>query len=191
MKIESVSRLEVTKSFAKYLPLVIFAGLFYTLIISGGILFLANEKLGMTLVFRDIAVAVTLLVTGLMVLYCHWVVSLISSCYMELGSTDLKIKASYPGGSKEQQYLYANIEKIVFGQNLSWTESSLEKMSKYGIIVNSGMRVTKDIKAGKLVVNTTDKSGKTFNFIDKAFNTEELSEFLLALKEKGVAVELS
>jgi len=111
MKIESVSRLEVTKSFAKYLPLVIFAGLFYTLIISGGILFLANER----------------------------VVSLISSCYMELGSTDLKIKASYPGGSKEQQYLYANIEKIVFGQNLSWTESSLEKMSKYGIIVNSGM----------------------------------------------------
>lgn len=191
MKIESVSRLEVTKSFAKYLPLVIFAGLFYTLIISGGILFLANEKLGMTLVFRDIAVAVTLLVTGLMVFYCHRVVSLISSCYMELGSTDLKIKASYPGGSKEQQYLYANIEKIVFGQNLSWTESSLEKMSKYGIIVNSGMRVTKDIKAGKLVVNTTDKSGKTFNFIDKAFNTEELSEFLLALKEKGVAVELS
>jgi len=170
MKIESVSRLEVTKSFAKYLPLVIFAGLFYTLIISGGILFLANEKLGMTLVFRDIAVAVTLLVTGLMVFYCHRVVSLISSCYMELGSTDLKIKASYPGGSKEQQYLYANIEKIVFGQNLSWTESSLEKMSKYGIIVNSGMRVTKDIKAGKLVVNTTDKSGKTFNFIDKAFN---------------------
>ncbi len=156
-----------------------------------GVQFVANVKMGMSWVFKDIVITVVILVAALMTLYCSWVVNLISSCHMELGSASLKIKASYPWGSKEQQYLYANIEKVVYGEKLSWTGSGRERMTESGVTRIPGIEMAKGIKAGNLVVVNKDKTGQTFNFIDRAFSEKDLSEFFVALKEKAVNVKLS
>ncbi|NQZ10182.1 MAG: hypothetical protein HRT35_23780 [Algicola sp.] len=151
---------------------------------------LSKKQLGLNWAMEPVLWVTGILVLGAMVMYCHWVVNMLSASYMVLAAKHIRIKASYPFGSKEQTYLIEDIDKITFGANLSVVEKAALKLEEYNVIhANTGL--IKDVNAGKLKVETKTGKKKTYNFVDKCFDSTELVDFLRLLQARNVAIHVN
>jgi hypothetical protein len=188
LEVRAHSRAQILRNFAGYLPLILFAGVFYFVFGAAGLVYLLKHSLGedQAGVVGASAAAAIVLLSG--VFYVRFVVNRLARCGLSLVNDVVVVRGQTSGGFVEKRYAVGDLEAVAFGERLNAAERVLEDLNRLGVPKTGTIRLVKDLKAGRLLL--TDKYGghEVFHFVDKVFDLDSLSAFVAELGYRGVMV---
>jgi hypothetical protein len=189
MVIHALSASQILRNLARYLPITMFAAFVYWVLLTAGLFFLlkrwATEETA-----RVAAVsAITVLVTVGLVLYIRFAGKRLSRCRLELADDMLTVSGQTSRGFVEKRFQLGRVEAIAIGEELNRAERILEKLNQLGVPKTNMIRMTKDLKAGRLLVRAEHGEETVFHFVDKVFDRERLLALLAELSRRGVNLE--
>jgi hypothetical protein len=173
---------------AGYLPVTLFAGLFYFIFGGAGLFYLLKPSLGE----EPARVAALSTAAGTVVLggfcYVRFVINRLSQTRLSLEDEVLVVRGQTSAGLVEKRYAVSDIDAVAFGEQLNAAERAVETLHRLGLPNRGAVWLLKDLKAGRLLI--TDKHGghEVFHFVDKVFDQEALAEFAAQLRCRGIAV---
>lgn len=188
MRIEGLAANTILGRLAGYLPMVIVAGLMYWVFIGAAFVLIASQWFDLPAARVVGATTAGVLVVGGMVAYVRFVARRLSKCVLEIDNYTLTVRSQRAWSFAEVQIPLNRIRRVVFGQPLNRLERLLDKLDEIGVPKTS-MAMNKDLKAGQLLVQTTDDTCTVFHFVDIAFDENDLAKFFVELKRRGLAVE--
>ncbi|TWT75793.1 hypothetical protein CA13_73660 [Planctomycetes bacterium CA13] len=177
----------VASRFAGFLGVALAALVLYWLGAWIAFVALTRDRLGQDTANLAGAIFATILIGLCSYFYVSYVCKSVASSRLVVGNHDFTIKAMQKLSCNEHQFPNADVERVIYGQRLSGMEKFLDRLDELG--VSRGQHVIKDLKKGRLFVFHKDGSHVDFQFVDKAFDDDQLLAFFSALDANDVPVE--
>ena len=188
MEVRAHSKAQILRNLGGYVPVLLFAALFYFAIVAAGFVLPFRLFMSTTLAWiLGIAMAAALVGVG-GALYVRFVVNRLAQYCLALEPDTLLVRGQSSRGLIEKRYRLGDIAAITFGEKLDATEQFLDRLHQLVPRKTGSMELIKDLKGGRMLI--TEKSGgsELFHFIDKVFDLNALASFCEELSRRGVMV---
>jgi hypothetical protein len=189
VEVKTLTPGRILRNLAGHLPFVIFSGFLTGIFIAAGLSFLLGQWMNEeTAQSTAVAAAALLVLVGLPV-YVRYVGNRFARCRLQLIGDVLVVKGETSRGQVERVFELRHVERIVFGESLNWMERALDSVDQWGLPKSHAIRMTKDLKAGRLLVRDTRSGDTVFHHVNKVFEAKSLLRLARELDRRGVVVE--
>ena len=155
-----------------------------------GTSYLLREKLGQETANIAGVVVASIVVPICGYLYAAYVCKAVSRFSLDVDNHGFRVTAMRLPGftTKEFEFFNTDVERVVYGQKLSGMERFLDRLDELGV-PRTSQHIAKDLKRGRLFVVCRDGERFDFQFLDKAFDDNQLLKVFSALDENDVAID--